>query len=266
MTWRPPRTVRNLDAPVSAFQVLGERSSGTNFVTQLLRRNLGPGVANTRPYGWKHGFIDRRVAATPGLLTVVVYRHPVRWLRSLHARPLELSRRMHGLGFAAFIRHPWIGAFDKPGGEEISTADQEPETGRVYPNPMRLRTAKIAYLEELATMPGQIAFVRFEDANRAPRATLDALAHAFGLPLAPYARVDTFKGKGTGPYIPRQQAPVAPADMAFIGAELDLALEARIGYRLEEVPRFDGLPPWDTRSLRSLAMALRRPPAQRQVG
>lgn len=256
MDWRPPRIFRNLDDPVTGFQVLGERSSGTNFVTQLLLRNLDGGVAEAAPYGWKHGFIDRRVAGEKGLLTLVVYRHPIRWLQSVHARPLHLSRRMGGLSFDDFIRHEWQGAFAaEDGTEEPSTADMEPKSKRPFPDPLKLRNAKIAYFEEMAAMPGRIAFLRYEDANRDPQATLAALAQGFGLSLKPYQPVETFKGTGHSPYVPKQFPPVAQADLAFIRAELDLGQESRIGYRLEDLPRFDGLAAWDPRSLRSLARA-----------
>jgi len=184
MSWRPPRTHRNLPDPVTSYAVLGERNSGTNYVDALLAANLPAGIPASDVYCWKHGFIDRRVAATGGLLTVVVYRHPVRWLQSLHNKPMELSARMQGLSFGDFIRHEWQGAFARPDGEEPSTADMDPKARTNYPNALRLRAAKIAYLEEMAEMPGRVAFLRFEDANRDPRATLDALGRAFDLPLA----------------------------------------------------------------------------------
>ncbi|NNU79239.1 hypothetical protein HMH01_02195 [Halovulum dunhuangense] len=257
MDWRPPRLVRNLEDRITGFQVLGERSSGTNFVTQLLSRNFD-GVPRNPAYGWKHGFIDRRVAATDGLLTVLVYRHPLRWLQSIHARPLDLSRSMHGLGFAAFIRHEWQGAFQREDGtEEPSTADMEPKARVNFANAMRLRAAKIGYFEEMAEMPARIAYLRYEDANRDPRRTLNALAEGFGIPLGPYAPVETFKGITRSPYVPKQMPRIAPGDLAFIRQELDLGLERRIGYDLADVPRFDGLPGWDPRSLRSLLRAVR---------
>ncbi|WP_112321154.1 hypothetical protein [Oceanibium sediminis] len=257
MKWQSPRMVRNLSDPVTGFQVLGERSSGTNFVTQMLLRNL-EGVERRPIYGWKHGFIDRRYSPDPGLLTVLVYRHPLRWLQSLHARPLDLSDSMRGLPFSDFLRHEWRGAFKREDGtEEPSTADMDPKAKTNFANPMRLRNAKIAYFEEMAGMPSRMVYIRFEDMNRAPRATLEAIAKTFDIALKPYTPVNTFKGVTEKPYIPRQMPRISATDLAFIRQELDLAQEARIGYRLEDVPRFDGLSQWDRRSLRSLARAVR---------
>ena len=257
MSWRPPRTHRNLPDPVTSYAVLGERNSGTNYVDALLAANLPAGIPASDVYCWKHGFIDRRVAATGGLLTVVVYRHPVRWLQSLHNKPMELSARMQGLSFGDFIRHEWQGAFARPDGEEPSTADMDPKARTNYPNALRLRAAKIAYLEEMAEMPGRVAFLRFEDANRDPRATLDALGRAFDLPLAPFTPVQAFKGSSRRSYAPRLMPAPGARDLAFIRDELDENLEARIGYCPERPPRFDGLAPWDRRALRAALKSLR---------
>jgi len=251
MSWRPPRIHRNLPDPITDYAVLGERNSGTNYVDKLLAANLGGEVTPSGVYCWKHGFIDRRVAATEGLLTVVVYRHPVRWLQSLHNKPLELSARMHDLSFGGFIRHEWQGAFARDGGEEPSTADMDPKARTNYPNALRLRAAKIAYLEEMAGMPGRLAFLRFEDANRNPRAVLAALGRAFDLPLKPFAPVQAFKGSARRAYVPRLMPAPKAADMTFIRTELDEALERRIGYQVDSPPRFDGLAPWDHRALRA---------------
>jgi len=251
MDWKPPRFHNAHVGPVRQFQVLGERNSGTNFVASLLRANLSGDIVEGRPYGWKHGFIDRRVVETPDLLTVVVYRHPVRWLQSVHAKPLELTDNFKGLSFEAFLKTPWTGGFQKPGGaKEPSTADLEPQTGRVFPDPMAARRAKISYLEEMQQMAGRVAFLRFEDANRDPKRTLERLCAIFDLPRGPYRPVSGFKGTG-GRYLPKHIRPPSSAHMAHISARLDHALEARLGYDLNDIPAFDGLSPWDRRSLKS---------------
>ena len=258
MRWKPPRIHRNLDDPVTGFQVLGERSSGTNYVTQLLLANL-QGVERHPAFGWKHGFIDRRVAAEPGLLTVLVTRHPLRWLQSIHVRPLDLAASMRGLPFGAFIRHEWQGAFkDDNGGEKPSHADMVPHVGGNYPDAISLRNAKLAYLAEMAEMPGRLAILRFEDANCDPQATLLALAAGFELSLGPFRPVRHFKGKSASAYVPKQMPAVTAPDLTFIRERLDHAQEARLGYDLDDVPRFDGLPAWDLRSLRSLWRGVRR--------
>ena len=131
---QPVRIVRNRSEPVDRFQVMGDRNSGTNYVTALIRANL-PELQETDELGWKHGFFDRRRADAPGLLTVVFYRHPVRLLQSVHRRPWEVSRRMQGLSFGDFIRATWEPAW-------ITTADdgtvtEHPIQGDMYPRTAR---------------------------------------------------------------------------------------------------------------------------------
>lgn len=253
MTWQQPRMSRTIDDPVTGFQVLGERSSGTNFITQLFLRNFG-GLERTPVYGWKHGFIDRRLSPTPGLLTVLVYRHPLRWLQSIHARPLDLSRGMQRLGFSEFIRHEWQGAFKLPDGEEPSTADMDPKKKTNFANALLLRNAKIAYFEEMAhILPSRMVYVRFEDMNRDPVRTLASIAEYFELKMNAFTPVETFKGITESRYVPKQMPRISASDMTFIRSQLDLEQEAAIGYDLARYPRFDGLATTDPRSLRSLA-------------
>ncbi|WP_373488146.1 hypothetical protein, partial [Blastomonas sp.] len=45
---------RAASVPITRFQVLGERSSGTNFVKRLLGRNST--LRPTEDLGWKHRF------------------------------------------------------------------------------------------------------------------------------------------------------------------------------------------------------------------
>ncbi|QHQ36926.1 hypothetical protein [Algicella marina] len=251
MEWRSPRIFIGGSPGISHYQVLGERNSGTNFVSTLLRRNLGHGIVEERPYGWKHGFIDRRVVATPQLLTLVVYRHPVRWLQSVHSKPLELTDNFDNLTFDEFLRTPWTGGFVREGGpKEPSTADLEPKTARVFTSPMAVRTAKISYLEEMADMGGNIAYLRFEDVNRDPVRTLQALSDAFALALNAYQSIDGFKGDG-GKYLPKHVPLPSAQQLTKIFDGLDWAVERSIGYDFDDVPTFDGLSPWDRRSLKS---------------
>ena len=66
--------------PVGRYQVLGERSSGTNYLSALLRLNTL--AEPTTDYGWKHGFIQFQAVLRTDLLVVVV-REPLSWLRSM---------------------------------------------------------------------------------------------------------------------------------------------------------------------------------------
>lgn len=241
----------NSGAPTDRFQVLGDRNSGTNFLHHLIVRNL-PELQISTEYHWKHGFVDRRIAARTGLLTVVIYRHPLRWLHAVHRRPWDVSAAMRELSFGDFIRAEWRAVWMHGGREELLQGDMQPHTTTPFSNVLLMRNAKIEWLEKLAQLPGKTVFVRYEDLNRDPLRCLNALAKGAGLvPVERLSAVRSYKGDRDRAYLPRRQPVTQARDMQFIASTLDGAQEARLGYDLIKPPRFDGLPWWDRRALRS---------------
>lgn len=251
------RVHRNRTGAIDRVKVIGDRCSGTNFLERLVALNF-PGLGHAEELGWKHGFCDRREADRPGLLVLVIYRHPIRWLQSFHASPNEVARTMGHLGFSDWIRAEWRPVWTIPregGAPELRPiqADMIPHTTTPFPNVLAMRRAKIAWFEELARLPAQVGFLRYEDLNRDPQAMLARIAAAFDLARAGrFVPVPAHKGAGRRRYAPARHPPLAPADLAWIAQGLDLAQEAAIGYRLEDVPRFDGLPWHDPRVWRAL--------------
>ncbi len=234
------RLFRNLPEPIDRFQVMGERCSGIGWAAELIRCNL-PELHESKELGWQHGFFDRRLAASPGLLTIVIYRHPIRWLQSVHQTLDELSRTMHGLSFGDFIRATWEPAWSKHDAhgllsEEPIQGDMVPHTTVRFANALRLRAGKTAYLEELAKLPCQVAYIRIEELNRAPGSLLAALARGVG--LSPLMRLKP----GARQPPSRPSPPLLAADRAFIDHGLDTGLEHQIGYEPWTFPQRDGLP------------------------
>lgn len=252
----PPRIYRNLPHPVDRFQVLGDRCSGTNFISHLIERNF-PELAPSVELGWKHGFIDRRLAAAPGLLTLVVYRHPLRWMQSVHRNPYEVSRSVSARPFSGFLRARWEPAWvtELPDGtvrEEPIQGDMYPHTTKRFENICRMRSVKIAYQEELASLPCQVVFMTYEAVNRRPRALLDALSQAFNLyTIARLQTVTEYKGTRRKRYRPARYPAVQELDLDFMRAELDLKQEKRIGYQVDRPDRYDGVLWYDPRRILS---------------
>ncbi|MFK7941782.1 MAG: hypothetical protein AB8B85_02530 [Paracoccaceae bacterium] len=237
--WRPPRIHRNRDEPVMRFQVMGERCSGTNYLSKLILQNV-PGLEETRDAGWKHGFVLPRGACQPSLLVLIIVRHPVRWIQSVHRAPWELAQHMHALQFAAFIRAPWEPV--SSGNAQADELDFDPASGLPFSNAWAMRAAKIEHHEALADMPCNAAYLRHEDVNRDPARTLRALADGFGLSLAPQITdVRTYKESRTAPYLPRQFPPISPEDRAFLDTAIDQTTENKLGYDHRHVPLHDGL-------------------------
>lgn len=254
-TEMPLRTHRNLGHALDRFQVLGDRCSGTNFVASLIARNF-PELGVTEELGWKHGFIDRRLASAPGLLSVVVYRHPVRWMQSVHRNPFQVARSLAVLPFSEFIRAEWrpVWIDEQPDGDVVETpiqGDMYPHTTRRFENICRMRSVKITYQEELANLECQVAFVTYEAVNRRPLAILNALADAFGLhPVSKLKPVPEYKGTRGFRYRPARYPAMDAADLAFVSEALDLEQERRIGYVPSNVDRHDGVPWYDRRRFR----------------
>ncbi|WP_208347598.1 hypothetical protein [Pseudaestuariivita rosea] len=94
---------------ITQFQVLGERSSGTNVLSAFINRNTR--LAPSTHLGWKHGFPQAQFYPR-NLLTVVSFRHPLDWVRSMHRKPWHAAPRLQGLSFSDFIRAEWESVID----------------------------------------------------------------------------------------------------------------------------------------------------------
>ena len=219
------------------LQIFGERCSGTNYVAQLLRRNL-LGLRLTDEFGWKHGWPDRVTGAAEHCVFVVVHRDPFAWAESLHRQPWHAAPPLRELPFAQFLRTPWwccwgqdmaLAPNDPRIGSEMQH-ERDPVTGERFDNVLSLRTAKLRAWLALAGRVRHFAVVRYEDAVQEPRRLVQELAQRCGLRRWPWLRpVRTWKG-GKDPFVARAVSPFAPADVDWIRSSLDLALERACGH------------------------------------
>ncbi len=223
------------------FQVLGERSSGTNFIKRLLGRNSA--LRPTEALGWKHGFVQAN-AVPADLAVICVLRAPAPWALSMHGKPWHCPPAMQALDFPAFIRAPWATIIDRPryfgagAGAALGTPlqqDRDPVTGRPCPNLFALRRAKLAALTSWLNRGVTCVLLRMEVAQSDPEATLDRLLSALGQPrrAAPFRPVMKRLGSRFRPAIatrPETPAEMSVADRAFMAENLDPAFEARLGY------------------------------------
>ena len=95
--------VQSGPTPVTRFQVVGERSSGTNYVKRLLGRNTG--LKPTEALGWKHGG-PQALAIPADLLVVICVRHAGDWARSMHRGPLVCFLSLCGCSLCVTVRCP----------------------------------------------------------------------------------------------------------------------------------------------------------------
>lgn len=250
----PGGASNTVDAPVGArpsiryVQIFGERCSGTNYLARLIDKNFGP-VGITTSFGGKHWFIKdheprgrpnrstdlecvRRLTDSDDTLFLVIFRDPIDWLRSLHDRPYHAPGHWN-LPFADFLRKPWL-CWEA---ERVNAL--WPERGPYFiedaENVVRLRSQKIRHLTELEGTVSNVAFVNYE-ALLEDLGALAEIADRFGIPPSRRPLLDETHafGHGAGQTFvgPRDYPPVARQDLRFILRNLDLDLEASIGYDL----------------------------------
>lgn len=222
------------------FQVMGERSSGTNLLHRLMLRNTS--LEASEALGWKHGF-PAALAVPPDLAVICAVRGPEAWALSMFAKPWHTVPALQELSFSDFIRAPWETVVDRAryfGGRQDLVgrpllADRDPVTGAVLANLMALRTAKLRGLLSYGARAQSFALIRTETLQADPEATIGALKAGLGLlagdvPFRGVTRRLGAKFKAAVSARPDPPAAIAETDRAFMRAALDPALEAALGY------------------------------------
>ncbi|WP_299294037.1 hypothetical protein [uncultured Tateyamaria sp.] len=233
---------RTGSTPITRYQVLGERSSGTNFVKRLLGRNTG--LKPTEALGWKHAF-PHMMAVPTDMAVIVAVRRADSWARSMFAKPWHTSAAMQAMTFSDFIRAEWDTVIDRPRYFEgliepgtIGTPlqqDRDPVTGARFANLFALRTAKMRAMMSMLDRDCTCIVLRMEDAQANPQNTLARLTAALGTdaPVTPFRPVVKRLGSKFKPAVdtrPDLPATWDAADTAHMRASLDTTLEAQLGY------------------------------------
>lgn len=229
-------------APVQ-FQVLGERGSGTNLVRKLLEKNTP--LLRTEGLGWKHA-APHMVAIPDHLVTICAVRNATNWARSMFNRPWHADPRMQQLGFSQFIRAQWQGIVDRPGDFEeihpeltvegaILQFDRHPITGLPFENLFQLRRTKLEALMGMLNRDCNVVFVQLETVQRDPEdfVTRFLAALDFSPMRKEFSPVIRRMGQRMRMAVrDRPAAPEAfsPEDRKFMLSQLDLRLEATLGY------------------------------------
>lgn len=231
--------------PVTRFQVLGERSSGTNFAKRVLGRNTP--LTPSEDLGWKHGFAQM-TAVPPDMLVVCMLRNAADWVRSMHAKPWHCSAAMQALPLSGFIRAEWDTLVDRdryfPEAARLGLTgqplqqDRDPLTGARFADIFALRRAKLAALTGFAARDCNLAILRMEELTAAPEATVDAILAGCGLPPreGPFRGIAKRLGSRFRAAIPDRPATpeaLSPADLDYLRSRVDPAQEAALGYRYD---------------------------------
>ncbi len=234
---------RASDVPLTQFQVLGERGSGTNIVRKIMEKNLS--LMRVEGLGWKHGF-PHMVAIPDDLLVVCVVRNAHDWALSMHKRPWHVDPDLQKLDFSDFIRAEWRSIVDRPADFELLSDelnaqgatlqfDRHPITGLPLKNLFDLRREKLAALEGMTNRGCSFVVVQMETFLAMGEDYLHTLCEAFDLKRKGpnYKTVKRRMGNKWNQSVRNHRiTPEAmpDADVAFMLDQLDLSAEARFGY------------------------------------
>ncbi|MEZ5715930.1 MAG: hypothetical protein R3D85_12630 [Paracoccaceae bacterium] len=231
------------DVPIAQFQVLGERACGTNMVRKAMDKNVE--LYRTEGLGWKHA-VPHMVAIPRDMLIVCAVRNAESWALSMHKRPWHSHPRLQALEFAEFIRAPWESIVDRASdfeelhpelvphveGAELQY-DRHPVTGLPFANLFQLRNLKQAALLGMLNRGCNVLVVKAELVQRDQAGFIAWMIEEMGLPLRglrikPVAqRLGNRFSRATEVETPKR---MAPEDRAFMLSELDLDLEAALGF------------------------------------
>mmetsp|Transcript_9395 Transcript_9395/g.18845 ORF Transcript_9395/g.18845 Transcript_9395/m.18845 type:complete len:359 (+) Transcript_9395:90-1166(+) len=104
-------TIKEGSEPVTKIILLGERHSGTNWITDHLEECFAKDIEVTTQYKrFKHWFQEEDLENVPKNSAVVVYmsRDPYDWVEAMRERPHHAHDHMN-LDWRSFVTKPWIG-------------------------------------------------------------------------------------------------------------------------------------------------------------
>ena len=252
MNFQPIKSQNSAIKPLNAF-VFGERNSGTNFTSELLKRNFPnlSSMAGDRierfgfPYGWKHGF-PTMVSAPPTTLCVVVFRNPEAWVSSMYNRPWHAHPSLTNLSFSKFIRARWMTRVDEqnfgvprddPRWLSDLQYDRHPLTGRVFSNIVELRNAKNDAFLNLSNRFDNFIAIQYEELNENPEDFVRYISNFFDIPtFQNFTCVSERRGKkSAGVFKPQTYEAISSADKTFLWSGLNTIQEQYLGYQTSEL-------------------------------
>ncbi|MEO0632901.1 MAG: hypothetical protein AAFY52_02050 [Pseudomonadota bacterium] len=232
---------------IQRFQVLGERGSGTNYITKILTLNTS--LKPTDMLGWKHGF-PHMLAVPFDMAVICMVRRADNWARSLFETPWHSTARVQALPFSDFIRAPWDTVIDKPKYFKgvfqpmMRMAplqhDRHPLTGAMFENVFALRQAKVSALVSMLGRDCPVVFLRMEEFQADPQASLAAICDALGTTprdeFTPFLRRQGWRFKSSVPQRPSLPDAWSDDDYAFLKSSVDPEQEAQLGYSYTDPP------------------------------
>jgi hypothetical protein len=228
---------------INFYNIKGERCSGTTYLSKLIDINFN--IPSKFFIGWKHGYIKSAHDVIPDnstTLTLVLFRDPLDWMRSLYLSPHHFKDTGQGRwisdkrpSFSEFIRRE-IRLEDDFGKEQIS--DMHPLYLVPPKDIFELRKWKHEHFLRLPNILEHVYFIKYEDLAKNPKEIIDDINNKwFG---ADYEFKDWKihkippPGKPGVAFTPKKYFDISQEDRDYIAKNLDWELEEKIGYSLSE--------------------------------
>jgi hypothetical protein len=212
---------------VKRFTIYGERSSGTNYLEQLITTNFGLPI--TWDYGWKHFFGYSNFNNSDDTLFFGIVRSPVAWIDSFFKNPFYVPKQ--NTNIKNFLSNKFF-SIDKK--NQIMKEDLNYTNNQVYSNIFELRKVKNDYLLDI--MPNKVknyALINYEYIKAEPFEFLEAIRIKFGLTKLheTYKNIDYYKTAKNVKYV-EHPVTLGPQIISFIKQNLNAEQEQRLNYKL----------------------------------
>ena len=173
---------------ITKVKIFGERCSGTNYLTNLIKENFKVQIIEDNYiYGQKHFFGFHHLENSDNTLFICIIRDYHSWLNSLWKEKWHISQKQRQ-SISHFLNAQHWSYYDKKEysilkyGKEIME-DRNIYTKERYKNIFELRYTKIKWMQEtLPTLVKNTILIRYEDLLYHFKNTMDKI-YKKGLPL-----------------------------------------------------------------------------------
>ncbi len=252
--------IKSNHQPVKTFKVLGERSSGTNYISRLVQKNLNfqKNLSKSTIFGHKH-FIwwigssidESTVQSLMGNgrffepknfffqnsqenLFIIVIRNPYDWIRSWFLTPYHIhpSKRRT---FELFYSSPY-NFYNFPKCDKVEFLENyHPQLKRGFSHLFELRKYKYINYQKVFDIAANVIFVNYEEVLKQPQEFLQTLSDTYCLEKKEsFIPIDTYKGKPLKPYTNKEYFKLSNSDLKKINGLIDWELENSYGYFIQE--------------------------------
>ena len=189
---------------IKNFVILGERSSGTNFLEQAIIQNfklkyLDLSTSSDNSFKHFYGFDHQSILNDPGTIVFCIIRETVEWVDSFFNSPYHVNSNLKN-NITDFITKIWISNNEKTL-KEI-TEDRNIHNGEYYLNIFEMRNTKIKYMYDL-NVPNKY-ILNYNDLRDNFNSTMLDIQKQFNLNkrLLYFQNITSYKGlNNTAPFV-----------------------------------------------------------------